>query len=387
MDNLPRIQINDSTLRDGEQAPGVAFTLAERMEIARALESSGVDEIEAGSPAMGAQEIEEIRAIAGSLTTARAFAWCRMTRPDVDAALRAGVHCVNLSIPVSTIQMQAKLGLAPEQLLARIHDVVSYACDHGLSVAMGGEDASRATSDLLVRAVECAAAAGATKFRFADTLGILDPFRVFDIFTMLRQNLDLALEFHGHDDLGLATANTLAAIRAGATHASVCVLGLGERAGNAALEEVATGIDRLGLGWTGVQLPQLEHLAEVVAAAAQRPIPEGKAIVGTSVFTHESGIHVDGLLKDPLTYEALSPEIFGRSRSIVLGKHSGRTAVRNALEEVGIAASPAQVQLLLVRLRILAQQVKRTISPLELVELYTQNCGALEHPTRSQEVY
>jgi len=387
MDNLPRIQINDSTLRDGEQAPGVAFTLAERMEIARALESSGVDEIEAGSPAMGAQEIEEIRVIAGSLATARAFAWCRMTRPDVDAALRAGVHCANLSIPVSTIQMQAKLGLAPEQLLARIHDVVSYACDHGLSVAMGGEDASRATSDLLVRAVECAAAAGATKFRFADTLGILDPFRVFDIFTMLRQNLDLALEFHGHDDLGLATANTLAAIRAGATHASVCVLGLGERAGNAALEEVATGIDRLGLGWTGVQLPQLEHLAEVVAAAAQRPIPEGKAIVGTSVFTHESGIHVDGLLKDPLTYEALSPEIFGRSRSIVLGKHSGRTAVRNALEEVGIAASPAQVQLLLVRLRILAQQVKRTISPLELVELYTQNCGALEHPTRSQEVY
>ena len=387
MDNLPRIQINDSTLRDGEQAPGVAFTLAERMEIARALESSGVDEIEAGSPAMGAQEIEEIRVIAGSLATARAFAWCRMTRPDVDAALRAGVHCANLSIPVSTIQMQAKLGLAPEQLLARIHDVVSYACDHGLSVAMGGEDASRATSDLLVRAVECAAAAGATKFRFADTLGILDPFRVFDIFTILRQNLDLALEFHGHDDLGLATANTLAAIRAGATHASVCVLGLGERAGNAALEEVATGIDRLGLGWTGVQLPQLEHLAEVVAAAAQRPIPEGKAIVGTSVFTHESGIHVDGLLKDPLTYEALSPEIFGRSRSIVLGKHSGRTAVRNALEEVGIAASPAQVQLLLVRLRILAQQVKRTISPLELVELYTQNCGALEHPTRSQEVY
>jgi len=386
MDNLPRIQINDSTLRDGEQAPGVAFTLAERMEIARALESSGVDEIEAGSPAMGAQEIEEIRAIAGSLTTARAFAWCRMTRPDVDAALRAGVHCVNLSIPVSTIQMQAKLGLAPEQLLARIHDVVSYACDRGLNVAMGGEDASRATPDLLVRAVECAAAAGATKFRFADTLGILDPFRVFDIFTILRQNLDLALEFHGHDDLGLATANTLAAIRAGATHASVCVLGLGERAGNAALEEVATGINRLGLGWTSVQLPQLEHLAEVVAAAAQRPIPEGKAIVGTSVFTHESGIHVDGLLKDPLTYEALSPEIFGRSRNIVLGKHSGSTAVRNALEEVGIAASPAQVQLLLVRLRILAQQVKRTISPLELVELYTQNCGALEHPTRSQEV-
>jgi homocitrate synthase NifV len=385
MDELRRITINDSTLRDGEQAPGVAFTLDEKIAIACALEQGGVDEVEAGTPAMGAQEIEEIRIVAQSLEHARAIAWCRMTRSDVDAALRTGVRHVNLSIPVSEIQMRAKLGLNPEQLLARVRDVIGYAADCGLNVAMGGEDASRAEITLLLDAVGCAAQAGATKFRFADTLGILDPFRVHDVFVQLRREIGIELEFHGHDDLGLATANTLAAVRAGATHASVCVLGLGERAGNAALEEVATGIERLHLGRTAVQLPRLRRLADIVSDAARRPIPDGKAIVGTSVFTHESGIHVDGLLKDPLTYEALSPELFGRTRSIVLGKHSGSAAVRQALEEAGIAATPAQMLVLLSLMRTLAQCVKRSISQPELIDLYDQTCKSFDNPAHIQE--
>jgi homocitrate synthase NifV len=241
---------------------------------------------------------------------------------------------------------------------------------------MGGEDASRAAQDFLHAAIETAAEAGAMRFRFADTLGILEPFGVYEAFTGLRRRFDMELEFHGHDDLGLATANTLAALRGGATHASVCVLGLGERAGNAALEEVAAAIDRLGPGRTDIRLDQLTGLAAIVSEAARRSIPVGKAIVGDSVFTHESGIHVDGLMKDPATYEAFSPGLFGRSRSIVLGKHSGRTSVAYALKSAGLEITNGQMNRLLCRMRVFAQQVKRAISHQELVDLCLETRAA-----------
>jgi homocitrate synthase NifV len=309
---LPRIIINDSTLRDGEQAPGVSFHLCEKLAIALALEDAGVDEIEVGTPAMGDREIAEIRTIGEALHRAESIAWCRMTRADVDKARSTGLRRVNLSIPLSDIQMRAKLNVDRTGVLRRIRDVVSYAVDCGLSVAMGGEDSSRADIDFLIVAANAAANSGAHRFRYADTLGHLEPFSVFNTFSRLSHAIDSELEFHGHDDLGLATANTLAAIRGGATHASVCVLGLGERAGNAALEQVAAGLNRFHPVGSNVDLTKLPRLAEIVSKAAHRPIPAGKAIVGASAFTHESGIHVDGLLKNPSTYEDLSPQIFGR---------------------------------------------------------------------------
>jgi homocitrate synthase NifV len=274
-----------------------------------------------------------------------------MLTGDVDAAIEAGVSMVNVSVPVSDVQIAAKLGGKRSNAIDMVRRVVDYARGKDLAVAVGGEDSSRADVDFLIEIIAVAKAAGARRFRVADTLSVLDPDSSYALMAALRATTDLELEFHGHDDLGLATANTLASIKAGATHASVTVIGLGERAGNAPLEEVAVALGQLYGRKTGIVLSELGNVASVVAAAAARTIPLNKAIVGDHVFTHESGIHVDGLLKDQRTYQSLDPVLFGRSNRIVIGKHSGLSAITSLLSDLQLSASAEEQRGILARVR------------------------------------
>ncbi|MDO9709882.1 homocitrate synthase/isopropylmalate synthase family protein [Paracraurococcus lichenis] len=364
------IRLNDSTLRDGEQAPGVSFTRAEKLAIAHALDEAGIDEIEAGTPAMGEAEIEVIAEIGRVARRATVIAWGRMKEEDVAAARRTGLRHVSLSVPMSARQMRAKGYAGPADVLSRIARILPLAQDAGLHVMVGGEDSSRAEPETILRVLEAVEAAGGSKFRFADTLGVLEPFGTRDLFRRMRAATGLDLEFHGHDDLGLATANTLAAVAGGATHASVCVLGLGERAGNAPLEQVAVALARTGRHRSRAEFSRLCGLAVIVAAAAGRAVPESQPIVGEAAFSHESGIHVSGLLRDPGTYEALDPALFGRARRIVLGKHSGLAAVLHALEDLGLEADAAAAQDLLQAVRALAERTKRAVSLADLRGLH-----------------
>jgi homocitrate synthase NifV len=367
---MTAIRLNDTTLRDGEQAPGVAFTVAEKLAIAEALVAAGAAEIEAGTPAMGDEEIDAIAAVVGLALPASVAVWCRMCDADLAAAVRSGAPAVNLSIPASDRQLAAKLGIGRQEALARIARFVPMALDLGFTVSVGAEDASRAYADHLAAMAEAVESAGGWRLRIADTVGVLDPLMTAALVAPLKARTSLALEFHGHDDLGLATANTLAALRAGCTDASVTVLGLGERAGNAALEEVAVALLRLDGVSSGIDLPALRPLADLVAAAAGRGVPPGKAIVGRDVFAHESGLHVAGLIEDAATYQGLDPSLFGRSHSIVVGKHSGARALAHVLACRGIALDPRLAASLVAAVRRAAAERKRALTPGELARLH-----------------
>lgn len=355
-----KIIIDDTTLRDGEQSAGVAFTSQEKFLIAQELDKIGVPELEIGIPAMGPQECEVIKSICALGLKARTILWGRMRHEDLWTMLGLGADMVDLSIPLSDQQIFHKLGRNREWVLETVFSMVSEARDYGVAVCVGGEDASRADMDFIAAVMEAAEQAGASRFRFADTVGVMEPFEMRKRFQTMRSRSHMELEVHAHDDLGLATANSMAAVLGGATHVNTTVHGLGERAGNAALEEVALSLKVLYGFETGLDLTGLPGVSKLVADASGRPVGVQKSLVGPAVFSHESGIHVDGLLKDTANYQGVDPSLVGRHHHLVLGKHSGTHGVMHAYSEIGIVVGRNQAREILWRIRDFVERTKRT---------------------------
>ncbi|MDJ0598754.1 MAG: homocitrate synthase [Crocosphaera sp.] len=366
---MNHVHINDTTLRDGEQAAGIVFSAAEKIAIASLMDAIGIPELEVGIPAMGGSEAEAITTIVQKGLKAALLGWNRAVRSDIEASIACGLKRVHISVPVSEIQIKAKFQGNTLRVWDRLRDSLNFALDQDLFVSVGAEDASRADESFLLEVAQFAESLGASRFRFCDTVGILDPLTTAQKVGKLVKSVTIPVEMHTHNDFGLATANALAGLQAGATSVNTTVNGLGERAGNAALEEMIMALKRLYKVDLGVETSRLRELSELVIEASGIALPPWKAIVGDNVFAHESGIHAHGVLQNPQTYEPFSPDEVGWKRRLVVGKHSGRHLLTNLLSQHGIRLNHEESQVVLDSVRHLSVQMKRSLTVEELLDV------------------
>lgn len=338
--NFPKnITIYDTTLRDGEQTPGVCFTPEDKLKIARKLDQVGIHQIEAGFPIVSEKERDSVKAITNEGLNAQILSLARTKTEDIDAALDCDVDGVITFMGTSDIHLEHKMHIGRQEAMNICMKAIEYAKDHGLFVAFSAEDATRTDIDFLKRIYNKAQSYGADRVHIADTVGAITPQGMEYLLGELRKDVDVDIALHCHNDFGLAVINSITGLLSGGNAISTTINGIGERAGNTSLEELIMSLKILYGKDLGFKTKYFEELSKIVSEASKIPIPENKPVVGKNIFRHESGIHVDAVIEEPLTYEPYVPELVGQKRRIILGKHSGCRAVKAKLDSCGLEVS------------------------------------------------
>lgn len=363
------LHIIDSTLRDGEQAPGVVFTLDEKLRIAAMLEDCGVKEVEVGTPAMGLDEQRAIREIVQAGFRFDKLCWARAKEYDIEASAKTGANRINISFPVSDIQLSA-IGRDREWVMKQIYPMVLFARQRFNFIAIGAQDASRANREFLDEFISACLAEGVDRIRLADTVGIMNPFSVAQLFSSVTDRFPFVdFEFHGHNDLGMATANSVSAFMSGVQSVSATINGLGERAGNACLEELAVAMKVSANVNTGINLMTIQEICSYVSEVSFRKIHASKPITGEMICRHESGIHCRSLIENELSYQAFHPAEIGKSTEMIIGRHSGIAIIRHILEKQNVYMDDKKAVVLTEQVKALALRKKQNLRLDELIKL------------------
>jgi len=351
MDSLLKIEILDSTLREGEQTPGVSFTIDEKVALAKRLDAFGVDFIELGHPAVSPDVYEAVEALNDLDLKAKKMAHGRASKSDINDVVAIGVAWMGIFFGTSPLSLKHKFNVTKPEALNRIETAVKYGKDKGLKLRFTAEDASRTDLDFLIQVGQLVQNAGADRFSLADTVGCLTPTQTKKLVSRMVSELDIPIHIHCHNDFGMATANALSALEAGARCVDVAVNGLGERCGLAPLAEVVTAlinIYKINGNWELSMIPELTNL---VRSFSKMDPGANKPIVGKNAFTHKSGLHVKAVAKEPESYEAISPESVHRKRHFVIDKYTGNSALNNKLIDIGISVTPKELDTILIEIK------------------------------------
>ena len=365
------IILEDTTLRDGEQTPGIAFSIDQKLAIFDALLKIGVKYIEPGIPTMGGDEVTALKAMLERKDEALLVGWNRGVREDIEASLSLGFRAIHIGLPTSKMHLEKSLERDRAWLVERATELIKFAKDHGVFVSISAEDVGRTEIPFLQDYAGAVSEAGADRLRLSDTIGIMTPEKYAERVSSVRSVSGIAVQCHCHNDFGLSIANTLAGLEAGATYFHVCVNGIGERAGMPDLAQMTMALKKFHGIDLGIDTTSLVALATLVSDASRQPLPIWQPIVGRNIFAHESGIHAKGMLKDTGTFEPFQPEEVGGERRYVVGKHSGKAVVKHVLEERGVAVNDDLLPVCLDAVRKESVRIGGPVEPESLCAIYS----------------
>ncbi len=354
--DLSEVIVYDSTLRDGEQMPGVSFSMEQKVRIATGLDQIGVHQIEAGFPAISEAELNSIKKITSLSLKADILALSRLTRKDIDAAVESGVDMALLFIATSNLHLKYKLRKSRECILDMAIDAVEYCKDRGIKASFSSEDSSRTDLNFLIELFKAVEDAGADRLGLTDTVGCASPEAISILVKRVVKETSTPVSLHLHNDYGLALANAISGVKAGAKAITTTVTGIGERSGNVPLEQFVVAMKYLYGHDMGMDTTRLKEMAEIITELTGNPIPRNQPLVGEYAFAHESGIHVAAVLNCPLTYESIPPEAVGNHRLLRMGKHSGITYIKKRIEELGFVASEEHICEILLKVKTMGEE-------------------------------